>query len=174
MADLEKQLEKQEARDMNRDPITGEPGSHPLGTGVGAAGGAMAGAAVGALGGPIGAAIGGVVGAVAGGLVGKGTGEELNPTGDEAYWRESYPHEPYYNSAHTFDDLAPAYQAGYIYRMNNRGVAWDRAETALQADWERSRQSNLRWEDAQHAARAAWHRVDNSFSGANATSAPIA
>ena len=38
-----------ENRDMNRDPITGTPGSHPLGTGVGAAGGAVAGAAVGAI-----------------------------------------------------------------------------------------------------------------------------
>ena len=30
-------------QDMNRDPITGAPGSHPLGTGVGATGGALAG-----------------------------------------------------------------------------------------------------------------------------------
>ena len=39
---------------MNRDPITGTPGSHPLGTGVGATGGALAGAAIGSLFGPIG------------------------------------------------------------------------------------------------------------------------
>ena len=43
-----------ETRDMNRDPITGEPGSHPVGTGVGAAGGAAAGAVVGSVFGPIG------------------------------------------------------------------------------------------------------------------------
>lgn len=29
---------------LHRDPITGEPGSHPVGTGVGATGGADAGA----------------------------------------------------------------------------------------------------------------------------------
>src|SRR3989344_4789503 len=47
--------------DANRDPLTNEPGSHPVGTGVGAAlGGAAAGAAAGAFGGPVGAAIGGV------------------------------------------------------------------------------------------------------------------
>lgn len=58
--------------DANRDPITNEPGAHPVGTGLGAAvGGAAAGAATGAFGGPVGAAIGGVVGAVAGGLAGK-------------------------------------------------------------------------------------------------------
>ena len=33
-------------RDMNRDPISGAPGAHPVGTGVGATGGAVAGAAV--------------------------------------------------------------------------------------------------------------------------------
>jgi len=36
------------------DPITGEPGAHPIGTEIGATGGALAGAAIGALGGPVG------------------------------------------------------------------------------------------------------------------------
>lgn len=41
-------------RDANRDPITDEPGAHPVGTGIGAAlGGAAAGAAAGAFGGPV-------------------------------------------------------------------------------------------------------------------------
>ena len=31
--------------DLNLDPISGEPGAHPVGTGLGAAGGAAAGAA---------------------------------------------------------------------------------------------------------------------------------
>ena len=47
-----------EDKDLNRDPITDEPGSHPVGTGVGATGGAVAGAAAGAIGGPIGMAVG--------------------------------------------------------------------------------------------------------------------
>ena len=33
--------------DLNRDPITGTPGAHPLSTGAGAASGGVAGAAVG-------------------------------------------------------------------------------------------------------------------------------
>ena len=33
--------EDQEKRDANRDPISGAPGAHPLGTGIGAAAGAM-------------------------------------------------------------------------------------------------------------------------------------
>lgn len=57
----------------NRDPLTNEPGAHPVGTGLGAAiGGAATGVAVGAMAGPIGAAVGGVVGAVAGGLYARG------------------------------------------------------------------------------------------------------
>ena len=59
-------------RNLNLDPITDEPGAHPVGTGIGATGGAVAGAAAGLAGGPIGAALGGVVGAVVGGLAGKG------------------------------------------------------------------------------------------------------
>ena len=39
--------------DSNLDPITGEPGAHPVGTGVGATGGALTGAAIGAVGGPV-------------------------------------------------------------------------------------------------------------------------
>ena len=66
---------------LNRDPITGEPGAHPVGTGVGAAaGGVAAGAAVGSVAGPIGTAVGAAVGAVAGGLAGKGVAEKIDPT----------------------------------------------------------------------------------------------
>ncbi len=53
------------------DPITGEPGAHPVGVGVGALGAGAAGAAIGAIGGPIGMLIGAAIGAVAGGLAGK-------------------------------------------------------------------------------------------------------
>ena len=61
-----------ETRDENRDPITGAPGSHPVGTGLGAAAGGMAaGAAAGTVAGPVGTAVGAAVGAVVGGLAGK-------------------------------------------------------------------------------------------------------
>ena len=53
------------------DPITGEPGAHPLGVGIGAIGAGIAGATIGLVAGPIGAAIGAAIGAVAGGLAGK-------------------------------------------------------------------------------------------------------
>jgi uncharacterized protein (TIGR02271 family) len=64
----------------NRDPITGEPGSHPVGTGAGAAAGGVGGAAAGSVAGPIGAGVGAAAGAVVGGLAGKSAGEKFNPT----------------------------------------------------------------------------------------------
>lgn len=73
--------ERKTQQDANRDPITGEPGSHPVGTGIGAAaGGAAAGAAVGTVAGPVGTGIGAAIGAVAGGLGGKAAAEHFNPT----------------------------------------------------------------------------------------------
>ena len=72
------ELERTPAR--NPDPITGQPGSHPVGTGVGTAAGAAAGGAAGAaVGGPIGAGIGIVAGGIAGAVTGKSTAENVNP-----------------------------------------------------------------------------------------------
>lgn len=71
---------------LNKDPITQEPGAHPLGTGLGAGSGALAGAAVGTLvAGPFGTLAGGMIGAISGGLAGKEIAEATNPTlgGDE-------------------------------------------------------------------------------------------
>ena len=84
-------------KDLNRDPISGTPGAHPLGTGAGAASGGVAGAAIGmAVGGPVGGVIGAAVGAVAGGLAGKDAAEGMNPTAEEQFWKETYIREPYY------------------------------------------------------------------------------
>lgn len=70
--------------DFNLDPITNEPGAHPVGTGVGAAlGGAAAGAVMGTFAGPAGALVGAVAGAFAGGLGGKAAAESVNPTAGE-------------------------------------------------------------------------------------------
>ena len=83
----------QPARDgtANRDPLTGAPGAHPVGTGAGAvAGGMAAGAAVGTVAGPVGTAVGAAVGAIVGGLAGKGIAEQIDPTVEDAYWRDNY------------------------------------------------------------------------------------
>lgn len=70
----------------HRDPITGAPGAHPVGVGLGAAaggiaGGFAAGAATGTVAaGPVGTVVGAAVGALAGGLGGKAVAEHLDPT----------------------------------------------------------------------------------------------
>jgi hypothetical protein len=80
------QIDELNQTDTNSDPITGEPGSHPVGTGVGAAGaGTVATVIGGVVGGPVGAVVGAVVGSVTGGLAGKGTAENVNPTSDDDY-----------------------------------------------------------------------------------------
>jgi hypothetical protein len=154
------------ARDANRDPITGAPGAHPVGTGLGATGGAAAGAAIGAAaGGPVGAAIGLAAGAVAGGLAGKGAAEAVNPTIEDAYWRENYVSQPWVERNYNYDDYQPAFRSGYdaYSRYGRGGKRYDDVEPELRRDWERTKgQSRLEWERARMASRAAWDRVDQA------------
>ena len=152
----------------NRDPITDEPGAHPVGTGVGATGGAIAGAAAGTLAGPIGVAVGGVAGAVVGGLAGKSVAESVNPTDEEAYWRNNYTREPYHQVGHTYDDYGPAYELGWSYRARS-GDAFDHYESDLATDWQARRgNSTLSWDEARAASRAAWDRVDRAYPDSDA------
>ena len=157
--------EEREDRDLNRDPITDEPGAHPIGTAVGSTGGAVAGAVAGSMAGPVGAAVGGVVGAVVGGLAGKAAGEAVNPTEEEAFWRENYQKEPYYESGRSFDDYGPAYRLGLTGRQRYEDP-WTSVEPRLAGEWESTRgNSSLNWDRASHASQAAWRRVDEQVRG---------
>ena len=149
--------------DANRDPITKEPGAHPVGTGLGAAvGGAAAGAATGAFGGPVGAAIGGVVGAVAGGLAGKAAAEAVNPTAEEAYWRDAYRDEPYVAEGRSYDDYHPAYALGWQSVGLYEGP-FETVEPQLRDRWLTDRgNSPLDWPEARDATRAARERASLS------------
>ncbi|MEO8160632.1 MAG: hypothetical protein ABI588_04365 [Arenimonas sp.] len=147
--------------DMHRDPITGTPGAHPLGTGPGAAGGAAAGAAAGAAGGPIGMAVAGAIGAVVGGLGGKAASEALNPSGEEQYWRAHYEHEPYRSPSFDYEDYAPAYRLGYENRERFGAQSFEQVENNLAAEWKQAKgESRLDWSDARAAIRAAWSHVE--------------
>jgi uncharacterized protein YcfJ len=155
--------------DANRDPITGAPGAHPVGTGVGATGGGATGAAIGAaVGGPVGAAVGLAVGAVAGGLAGKGAAEAVNPTAEEAYWRDNYNRADFYNKSYTYDDYSPALRTGYegYSRYGTQGKTWEQVEPSLRTDYDRVKgKSRLEWEQAKAATRSAWHRVERALPG---------
>jgi hypothetical protein len=153
--------------DANPDPITGAPGAHPVGVGIGtAAGGIAAGAAVGAMGGPIGLVVGAVVGGVAGGLAGKGIAEAMDPSVEEAYWRENYTSRPYYTSDTTFDDYSPAYRSGWEARGRGDDRSWNETESDLATRWEKTRgKSKLSWDKAKLAARDAWERGERAMPG---------
>lgn len=147
----------------NRDPITGAPGAHPVGTGLGAAaGGIAAGATAGTLAaGPVGTAVGAAIGAIVGGLGGKAIAEHYDPTVEEGYWRGSYEGEPYYQSGMTFDDYAPAYRLGGESRAGMGTERFDDVEGQLAERYDEIRgESRLDWENAKHATRAAWDRLD--------------
>ncbi|WP_202845534.1 glycine zipper domain-containing protein [Luteimonas saliphila] len=152
--------------DANRDPITGAPGAHPVGTGMGAAAGGVAGAAIGSVAGPVGTVVGAAAGAVAGGLGGKAAAEKVNPTVEDAYWRENYTKEPYHNQQFGYDDYAPAYRTGFEARSRYADRSFDEAEPELRSEYERGRgNSRLEWNDAREATRAAWHRVERALPG---------
>jgi hypothetical protein len=146
----------------NPDPISGEPGSHPIGTGVGAAlGGAAAGAAAGMVGGPVGTIVGAIAGGVGGGLAGKATAEAIDPTTEEAYWRDTFASRPYYDQDYLYDDYAPAYRTGWEAKTMYPNAGWMDVEDDIERDWERARgESRLTWDRARYAVRDAWDRVD--------------
>lgn len=145
----------------NRDPLSGEPGAHPIGTGLGAAlGGAAAGAATGTLAGPVGTLVGAAAGAIAGGLAGKGLAEAINPSDESDYWREHYAQRDYVEPDASFDDYGPAYGFGVAAHGRYPGQPFDAVEDELERDWAAGRgRSALDWERARHAARDAWMRV---------------
>lgn len=153
-------------KDMNPDPITGAPGSHPVGTGVGAAGGGAAGMAIGAAGGPVGAMVGAAIGAVAGGLAGKAAAESIDPTAEDAYWRDNYSKRPYADSLTEYDTYAPAYRYGWESRAANPDRRYDDVESDLEKGWTKTKSAaKLSWEKAKHAARDAWDRVERAIPG---------
>lgn len=151
--------------DPNLDPISKEPGSHPVGTGIGAAmGGVAAGAAAGVVAGPAGAVVGGVAGAIAGGMGGKEAAEALDPTAAEAWWRDRHTLEPYYEMGRPFDDYAPAYRLGVEGRRDYPG-SFEEAEMRLADRWDTYRgRSTLDWPQARQASRAAWNRAHDQVS----------
>ena len=151
-------------KDRNPDPITGEPGAHPVGVGVGTAGGAAAGAAIGAVGGPVGAVAGAVVGGVAGGLGGKAAAEAIDPTAEDVYWQQTYSSRDYVDKGAPYDEYRPAYRYGWESRTQFPNRRFDEVESDLERGWDRAKaNSRLAWDKAKRATRDAWDRVDRSM-----------
>lgn len=147
--------------DANRDPLSGAPGFHVVGTGVGAVvGGAAAGAATGTVAGPVGTVVGAAIGAVVGGLAGKSVAEAIDPTREHSYWSENFSGRDYVEKGSSFNDYGPAYDFGVNARSRYPGRNFDDVESNMSGDWNASRgASSLGWDRAKHAARDAWNRI---------------
>ncbi len=144
----------------NRDPISGASGSHPVGVGVGAAGGAATGAAIGTIAGPIGTIVGGAVGAVVGGLTGKAVAEGIDPTVEDAFWRDSYINRSYVRAGSEYRDYQPAYRYGWETASRHPGKMFEDIEDEIEGGWTTTRgDSSLTWNEAKLATRDAWERA---------------
>jgi hypothetical protein len=173
-----KTKERKTKADMeNRDPLSGEKGAHPVGVGVGTAvGGGVAGGAIGsaaaaiagataaggagAVAGPVGAAVGAIAGGIAGAYAGKSVAENINPTVEDSYWRQTYGTRPYVEKGAKYETYQPAYQYGWESRTRHAGRTFDEVEPELERDWPEARaQSDLEWPRAKPAVRDAWERI---------------
>jgi hypothetical protein len=164
MTMTERNLDRKNDARANRDPISGAAGAHPVGTGLGAAaGGVAAGALAGTVAGPVGTVVGAAVGAVVGGLAGKGLSEVIDPTAEDAYWRENYANRSYVAQGASFDDYGPAYRFGSDSYRRADSRTFDQLEPELKRDWEGNKgSSSLTWDRAKHASRDSWQRISDS------------
>jgi type IV secretory pathway TrbL component len=129
-------MANERTKDTNPDPITGQPGAHPVGV-----------------------AGGGAIGAVAGGAAGKGAAEMVNPTAEEAHWRQQ--------SGKEYDQYAPAYRYGWESAARNeyQGRRFDDIEKDLEKNWSKARGTmKTEWKDARQRTRDAFERVQNNMS----------
>jgi hypothetical protein len=100
---------------------------------------------------------------VIGGLAGKGVAELVDPTVEEAYWRDNFDTRPYVPRDATFDDYGPAYRYGVDSYARFDGRPFDEIDSEMGRDWDRVKgTSRLRWNEAKHAAGDAWQRVSDS------------
>jgi hypothetical protein len=111
------------------------------------------------LAGPIGAVVGSVLGATAGAYGGHVFGESIEPTREDAFWRQAHPHQPY-AAGTTYEDFRDAYRVGY------EGAAaegpeiggFEEAEPELRAKYEAG-EKVLPWIKVRVATQSAWSRV---------------
>jgi hypothetical protein len=92
-------------------------------------------------------------------VAGKRVAEVVNPTIEDAYWRENHSRQPFANGR-LYDDYGPAYRIGYegyaLYGAT--GCTFEDRETELRKRYEVA-QPKLAWNEARAASRAAWQRI---------------
>lgn len=153
----------------NKDIITGEKGSHPVGTAMGAGSAGVIGTIAGAgVAGPLGAVVGAVVGSSVGGMIGHEAAEYVNPTYDaiEPQLREQFATRSY-APGRNYEDYRSAYAFGAAERARHERRAWDDSlDNELRRKWEAAEDNaNLAYLDAREAIRDSWHAVERAMPG---------
>ena len=96
------------------------------------------------------------------GRAGKGVGDAIDPSSEEAYWRDNYKGRPYAKDATSCDNYGPAYGYGVSSHAKYPGRSFDDVEADLSRDWNGARgASSLQWDQARNATRDAWERIRN-------------
>ena len=107
---------------------------------------------------------GGAIGAVTGGLAGKGAAESVNPTNEDAYWRENFKSRPYYNKEKSYEHYAPAYRYGWESASKHNGRRFEDVENDLSRGWNTARgKATSEWNELKDATRDAFDRVRTRF-----------
>ena len=88
----------------------------------------------------------------------------IDPTVEEAYWRDHFKSRPYVTKGDTFADYGPAYRFGWDSYPRYKGRTFDEVKGDLERDWNRVKgESSLNWERAKHATREAWQRMSDAI-----------
>jgi hypothetical protein len=144
----------------NADPITDEPGSHPIETGIGAvAAGASAGLVAGAVAGPLAAAAGVAAGAIAGGYLGKQMGEMIDPTAVDEFLRENFESRPYVQAGDSYEDFRKAYRYGGLAESKYGDSGLDLTCESLCKEWENIEGNEMPWSRASGAVQDGYDRA---------------
>ncbi|HSE41498.1 MAG TPA: hypothetical protein VLH08_12120 [Acidobacteriota bacterium] len=96
------------------------------------------------------------------GLAGKSARITVNLTEEEAYWKEKYKTQAYYNEGREYDDYATAFHYGWesAAKPENAGRKFEEIEPELERDWPSHRSSNDHtWQDFKDAVRDAYNRI---------------
>ena len=87
--------------------------------------------------------------------------DEIDPTLEDAYWRENFKGRPYVTEGETYDPYDAAYRAAYENYNRYPGRSFDDVESELRQDYEqRGGKPAMAWEKAKEAARDAWQRIE--------------
>jgi hypothetical protein len=92
--------------------------------------------------------------------------ETIDPTAEDAYWRNNYRGRPYVDQGANYETYQPAYRYGWESRARHRDRRFDEVESDLSRGWQETKDSAaLGWDKAKLAARDAWDRAEKAMPG---------